>query len=203
MLQKLNKHDDNEAYRDSYDLGLKALIQLLDHQPANFWFSLLEKYMLFYENRRNVAKSPYMLGIYSVQRLVAHRLYWKIMRKYPRMVYPSGFIERDLSFSEMSKRYHILNVKDLLSLYKDDPNKVILSYIKGGVAYIKTEFKTKSLEKHLTESPFFIEYEDVLYLFGKLVKPVKPEDLESCERSIINTLGGVSLDYHVDKYRKR
>jgi len=199
VLQKLNVHTENKLYRDHYDLGLKALIQVLEHQPADFWFNQLEKYVLFYENRRSQAKSPYLLGVYSIQRLVMNRLYWKILKKNPRMVYRSGFIERDHSFTQMSKRYHILNVKDLLYLYADDPNETILKYIKGGVNYIKKEFQTKPLEKHLRESPFFIEYQDVLHFYDKLIESVKPEEMEACEESIIKTLGGVSLDYHVEK----
>lgn len=199
VLQKLIDHTDNKTFSEHYNLGLKALIQVLDHQPADLWFNLLEKYVLFYENRRNQANSPFPLGVYSLQRMIMHKLYWKILNKYPRLVYRSGFIERDLSFTEMSKRYHILNVKDLLYLYRDDKNKTIIRYIKGGVDYIKTEYKTKSMDKHLTESPFFIEYQEVLYLYDKLVEPVKSKDQNACEESIINTLGGVSLDYNVEK----
>ncbi|CAN5384631.1 hypothetical protein BH23BAC3_BH23BAC3_24600 [soil metagenome] len=194
VLQRLKAYDDNDKYKKSYDSGLKALLQVLEHQPPQFYFRLLEKYLLYSENRKIETKSSLRKGSISFQRFTLHKLYWKIMKKYPGLVYPCGFIERDLSLGMISRRYHIINIKDLLILYEGDPIEGLLPYIEKGVEFIENDFKIRPLEKYLLESPYFIEYQDILQLYDKLVAKKSSSELENCEKTIINTLGGVSLD---------
>jgi hypothetical protein len=121
--------------------------------------------------------------------------YWRARRAYPRLVYPNGFIERDMSSSMLADDYHILNLKDLLTLYQKDPQPWLDSIIGGGVRFASR----LDLEAALTRSPLFIEYADVLRLHGRLFEGDDPQAVERVDRAILDHRHGHSLDSWVSE----
>jgi hypothetical protein len=99
-------------------------------------------------------------------------LYWKIKEKYPRIVLPGGFIERDLNRTKLSDRYHIINIKDLvIALQSPDRDDRLVPYIRDGLKFIDKLLDNSSLDL-LNHSPYYIEYLDVMRLYSDLIEPV-------------------------------
>ena len=132
-----------------------------------------------------------------------HRLiksiYWPIVHFFPRIVHPCGFIERDLTLSMASDRYHVINVKDLLTLYNQKPFEWLKSYIQKGTDVLREYLKNDSLPIAIQRSPYFIEIIDALYLYNKCIERISADELNKVEDTIFEQTGGYSLDYCILK----
>ncbi|EHK64344.1 hypothetical protein KYC_20179 [Achromobacter arsenitoxydans SY8] len=73
---------------------------------------------------------------------------------------PDGFISRDLTISLRSEKYMIINLKDLLTLYRVHPDEQLESVILRGAQYVRAQDLAKALRK----SAYFLEWADVLRL---------------------------------------
>ena len=101
--------------------------------------------------------------LYAVYNGVFHRQWriWRVIRRqlsrlllrakktWPRLVMPNGAIERDLSASAFSRRYHAVNLKDLLKLRRIREVPGIENVILQGLYYaIKADFARGDMRGH-------------------------------------------------------
>jgi len=196
VLKRLTAYDDNNHnYHQFYESGFEALIRVLRHQPASFLYRRFES-QAFKLTAKEKKRGHLTSNLFSLGNRIHQRLYWTLCKKYPRLVYENGFIERDLTLSMMSARYHIINVKDLLLLYMADPNPQLLPFIEKGVRFIDDFLTLNTLENALNESPYFIEYLDILYLYSRLFEKIDVSKIEYVEKAIVEVMGGSSLDFY-------
>ena len=127
------------------------------------------------------------------------RIYWSVRRVFPRIVYPNGFTERDLSLSFFSDSYNIINLKDLLILYGKEPLPWLCPYIKNDLTFVRDYLTKIGFASALASSPFYIELLDILYLYSKLIAEVPLEEIKTIEKNIYEQTGGYSLDYHTSE----
>ena len=98
-----------------------------------------------------------------------------------------------------SDSYHIINLKDLLTLYREQPLPWLRPYIKNGLTFVRNYLAQIGFANALASSPFYIELIDILYLYDKLIEEVPPEEIKTVEGDIYEQTGGYSLDYYASE----
>jgi hypothetical protein len=178
-------------YQEYYTQGQRALRKVLElgsGSCAYRWSSLFLKTDLL----ADAVRGPF-LGLArwwgSNRKRRLRTSYWRLREKHPRLVHPDGFIERDLSLSFYSDKYHLLNVKDLLELYLGDRQEWLRPFIVRGIAWIRK----LDLERALARSPYYWEWPDVLILYRKAEGDVSEEEIAAAERMLARH-GGRSLE---------
>jgi hypothetical protein len=197
---------ENSIYLGMFDKGMRALQKVLDHRTAEFFYRPLMS--LIIGNRVNVNKarnescSAWDRLKNGLEWRLVQKIYWLLRRKFPRIVFPGGFIERDLNFSFFSEIYHIINLKDLLILYRREPFPWLYPYIKKGFAFEHNYIQKLGLEKALKISPYYIEYIDILCLYDRLIEAVASGVIDSTVQKIFQQTGGYSLDFYASEFVK-
>jgi hypothetical protein len=179
-------------FQEYYTQGLRALRQVLELDGGSLAYrrlSLFLKADLVAERTRGLLLK--LAGSWGKNRKRKLReAYWKLRQKHPRLVHPDGFIERDLTLSFYSDKYHVLNVKDLLELYLGDRQDWLRPYLDRGVAWIRR----LDLEKALERSPYYWEWPDVLRLHERAGGAVGGGEIAEAEALLQRAGGGRSLD---------
>ena len=133
VLHRLQNLDpDKKKYALLFNKGVGALRCVFEHQPGEKLYQNVLEWLIKYKflNRSNRILLKIKNDI--IYRLL-NKIYWPIVQLYPRIVHPCGFIERDLTLSMLSDRYHVINLKDLLTLYRQQPDEWLRPYIKKGI----------------------------------------------------------------------
>lgn len=189
---------DKEIYSEMFGNGVKALRRVLDYQPGEPIYRLLMFMIMKYKTRRSAQSIMGKLRN-ALEGLIIPGIYWSVRRQFPRIVYPGGFTERDLTRCFFSDRYHITNLKDFLTLYQQVPSPWLRSYIENGVTFVRNFLVKLDLTNALASSPYYIELIDILYVYDKLIERVKPEEMNSVKEAIYQQTGGYSLDYYTSE----
>ena len=203
VLNRLMLHlPDNKNYASAYSSGCGALRRVLEYRPAEILYKLLAFWIFKNKIKQN---STSIIGRITggLGNLLAHKLYWPVQRLFPRMVHPNGFIERDLSLSMASDRYHVTNIKDFLTLYQQDRLPWLANFIREGTSFLIGFVRERGLSRSLKESPYYIEFIDILYLYDKLIETLPPEEIKTAEQAILHVTGGYSIDFHASPLVER
>ena len=135
-LHRLNQIDPSDKYSTYFEKGLSALKNVLQANPCDWLYScayrprdLLIRLCMKTDNK--IAKK--LLKTWTLI-LMRHLLPF-LKKKFPRIVMPNGFIERDLSHSSLSDFYHFLNIQAMLTLYSRTKTDWLLKQIKKSVEY--------------------------------------------------------------------
>jgi hypothetical protein len=196
VLQRLKKYEvEGGPYTRYYTSGYRALHTVMEHRPAEYLYKALVKLFVMQKKQSNGIPVFKRIRKAAASRLIG-LLYWKIKEEYPRIVLPGGLIERDLNVTRFSDRYHIINIKDLLSLYMTGRDERLVPYIRDGFKFIGKLLDNSSLDSLLNQSPYYIEYLDVMRLYNDLIEPVPETHIKQTENTVIGTVGGTSLDYY-------
>ena len=148
---------------------------------------------------RRCSHSRLARGIGFLELDLIRKIYWVVCCRFQRVVQPGGFIERDLTLSMASDSYHIVNLKDLLTLYEQASFDWLRPYIVNGTAFIRKLVHKIDITNAIRHSPLYIEFIDMLYLYHKFIEHVSSEEINSLEGKIYQQTGGVSLDYHASE----
>jgi hypothetical protein len=195
---------EHRIYLEMFERGMRSLQKVLDYRPAELLYRLLIP--LIIRNRIKLNKtgrehrSLWKRARNGFEYRILSTFFWLLRRKYPRIVFPGGFIERDMNFSFFSEIYHIINLKDLLILYQLEHIQWLQEYIKKGFSVERDYLQSLGLKNALTTSPYYIEYIDILYLYDRLIDPVMPEEMDAAEQEIIEQTGGYSLDFYASEF---
>lgn len=195
VLHRLSVHCDTSDNQSEAMLqrGLDALEQVLASQPADALYRYFVPRLLALSNGKSQSTREMLKRRYK--RRLLSKIYWKIRAKYPRFVQPNGFIERDLTVEIASYRYHVTNVKDLLTLYLQRPLPWLKVYIKKGFGFLVEYLDDVGAGQAVENSPYFIEVAEILYMYNKVVEPVSEKTLAETLSGILEQTGGYSLDY--------
>lgn len=192
VLHRLHSAAPEEGvYAEMFESGLKALQRVLSHQPADLFYRPLISWALKYRTGKKTVSKLSKIKNY-LQAPILFVLYWFIRRLFPRIVQPNGFIERDLDISFASDGYHIINLKDLLTLYQQKQLPWLVPYIINGVSLVRKLDLNDALKRNLQ----YIEWIDTLYMYSKHIQQVPSEEIESVEQKIYQETGGYSIDYY-------
>ena len=189
---------DKKIYAEMFDKGLRALRRTLDYQPGELFYRPLMFWIMKHKTRSE-ARSKWGKLRNSLEKRLIQRIYWSVRRRFPRLVQPGGFTERDLTLSFASDRYHVINLRDFLTLYQQEPLAWLRPYIKDSTAFVRKFVRDLGVATAVERSPYYIELIDILYLYDKLIEPVPPEEMSAAEEKIYQQMGGYSLDYYASE----
>jgi hypothetical protein len=195
VLHRLSVHCDTSNNESEVMLqkGLDALEQVLASQPADALYRFFVPRLLALSNGETRSTREMLRRRYK-KRLLS-KFYWKLRARYPRFVQPNGFIERDLTVEMASYRYHVTNVKDLLTLYLQRPLPWLEGYIKEGFGFLIDYLDDVGIGQAIENSSYFIEVAEILSMYNKAVEPVGQKTLSATLAGILERTGGYSLDY--------
>jgi hypothetical protein len=185
-----------EYYTSVSGNGKKALQALLEKQPNDFLYLFLLNRIIAYKNRL-YSDRKLIRGFAKYESRLLNNLFWFVRSRYPRLVFPQGFTERDITLSYFSDRYHVINMKDLLLLYRLDDYVWLKEYIIGGLAFIEKYINQLGKTTVLKSSPYYIELIDVYSLYAKYIDSAYSHMPQDIEQSIVELYGGTSLDYYL------
>jgi hypothetical protein len=126
----------------------------------------------------------------QVLRFVAYRglspVYWWMRRRANGLVFPSGYLDRDVGLTMLADEYHVVNLKDLVALAQYERENWLTEIIDRGVRFAST----LDFERALERSPIWAEWADVVA--GLEEYP----DLDRGEivNRVRSVLGGTPLD---------
>jgi len=135
-LHRLNQFDPYDKYSTYFEKGLSALKNVLQANPCDWLYSCAYRprdllMRLCTKTENIIAKK--LLKIWTL--ILMRHLLGFLKKKFPRIVMPNGFIERDLSHSMLSDFYHFLNIEAMLVLYSRTKTDWLLKQIKKSVEY--------------------------------------------------------------------
>ncbi|MCK5172694.1 MAG: hypothetical protein KAR47_04840 [Planctomycetes bacterium] len=121
---------------DMFKRGLTALKRALSLRPASVIYGpiyLLNDFLLGLSLKTENPLLQRMHRRYG--RMLRRSVLGPLKKRFPRLVMPDGFVERDLSYSHLSYPYHLVNVKDMLLLYKQVREPWLLEIIEKSMRY--------------------------------------------------------------------
>ncbi|MHC4721563.1 MAG: D-glucuronyl C5-epimerase family protein [Planctomycetota bacterium] len=117
-LHRLNQLDPSDKYSTYFEKGLSALKKVLQANPCDWLYSCAyrPRDLLMRLCTKTENKLVKKLNKVWTLTLIRHLLPF-LKKRFPRLLMPNGFIERDLSYSALSDFYHFRNLEDILILY--------------------------------------------------------------------------------------
>jgi len=199
VLYRLHKHSLNDhIYISAYKKGMQALKKVLEYQPASVMYRPIIKWAL--NGRVMVHKNRMRRKLNSlIKKWALQPLYWKLQEKYPRLVQPNGFIERDLSLTYVSDNYHVTNIKELLKLYELEKSEWLKEYIVNGVRFINHYLSRKGIRNAVRSNPYYIEVIDILVMYSRLIEEIPQTYIETVRNAIYEASGGYSIEGQTTK----
>lgn len=132
VIKALALATENRKYRDAYDRGKDALRMTVGRE-GNIIHLLAEKLvMLSFENQ----DAPWARrGFRFLTRRCLLRYLTRIHLCFPCFNTPNGYLWRDMSLPSTAYWYHLVNLYDLLLLYRQDPDPQIEHLIVNGISF--------------------------------------------------------------------
>lgn len=166
-LHRLNQLDSSDKYGTYFEKGLSALKKVLQANPCDWLYScayrprdLLMRLCTKTENK--LAKK---LNKVWTLTLIRHLLPF-LKKKFPRLLMPNGFIERDLSHSALSDFYHFRNLEDILILYNLTRADWLLNIVTRSLSY---SVDSRLADYVLSREPKAMLFLDILLLYSGII----------------------------------
>lgn len=176
---------NDRRFEDEYRRGMKALDAVLGLEFGSGPLRLMDHFL----PQLLACKVPHGLGE-RVVRFVVYRVlaraYWWARRHTQGLVFPSGYLDRDLGLTMLADEYHVVNLKDLVELERLDPQSWLRAIIDGAVLFTSTLDFRRSMER----SPIWAEWADVVEVLG----PVAGVDQSAVAAQVRIAMGGETLD---------
>jgi hypothetical protein len=186
VLAQMNRITGGDGrFREEYHRGLGALEAVLglacEPGPLTIVDRLLPAILSW--------KIPRGFGE-RVLRFMAHRVlvgaFWWARRRTRCLIFPSGYIDRDLGRTMLADEYHVVNLKDLVGLQRLDPHPWVEEAISAAIRFVTTLDFGRSLQR----SPIWAEWADVL----EMTDADSGVDAVHVETMVVSALGGKPLD---------
>jgi hypothetical protein len=160
LLIRLARLGAGQRYLQIAEKGIEALRQVLSARPAEW------SYKLIYGLRDMLLR----LSVLTGRGGLSIKVYTNFMRKvlvpvckklFPRILMPNGYIERDLTSVHVSFIYFLVNLKDLLILYRYFPVDWLKAVITQSVFYAHRSGFVRFMAR---KDPRVRNFEDILLL---------------------------------------
>ena len=179
---------DDESFEEAYERAMGGLEALLAVRGGSARGNVLDRLLpaaLAWKVPHGFVERVLRFLIYRV----SLPLFWWARKGIPGLVFPSGYLDRDLGATMLADEYHVVNLKDLLELYHVDPRPWLRITIEDGAGFIDSLDYRRALER----SPIWAEWSDVLAAWN--VEPtVVSSDHGEVEEVVREMLGADSLD---------
>jgi hypothetical protein len=177
VLERLNNTEGGGRYSVALQNGNNALKMVLNCKPMGFFYAVVY-YLRDYFN----------MMAESINSKITEKLRWKydsflkkgwmlrFKARYPRLVMPNGFTERDISASLLMDDYHLVNMSFLLSVYRDTPSPWLKDIIDKCMRFTMRSSVIRNFGRHNPKIAMVLEIL-VLYtaVFGEKYLPAFTE----------------------------
>lgn len=185
VLSQMQRITGGDRFREEYQRGLEALEAALGLACGSGPLMVIDRILPAVLSW----KIPHGFGE-RVLRFMAYRAlvaaFWWARGRLRCLVFPSGYIDRDLGRTMLADEYHVVNLKDMAELHRLDPQPWMEKTILAGIQFAAS----LDFERCLERNPIWAEWADVLEItaleHGVDSKPVAA--------TISDTLGGQPLD---------
>jgi len=185
VLAQMERITGGGRFREEYKRGLGALEAVLGLACETGPLTIVDRFLPPLLSW----KIPHGFGE-RVLRFIAYRVlvggYWWVRKRSRCLVFPGGYIDRDLGRTMLADEYHVVNLKDLCELQRLDPHPWMAEVIAAAIRFAAS----LDFEWALERSPIWAEWADVLELtdLGNHVDSVQ------VEATVVDVLGGKPLD---------
>jgi len=185
VLSQMQWNTGGGRYREEYQRGLEALEAVLGLACGSGPLLVIDRILPTLLSW----KIPHRFGE-RVLRFFAYRIlmggYWWGRNRTRCLVFPSGYIDRDLGRTMLADEYHVVNLKDLSELQRFDPHPWMKEVIVKGLQFAAS----LDFERALERNPIWAEWADVL----EMTDLDHDVDSTQVEATIAHVLGGRPLD---------
>lgn len=197
VLARLVEYSNQKKYYEQFiHKGLASLKNILELSPAESIYNLIIPWCVKHQLRDQLGGRKQKV-IKVLEKRLLMRIYWYLRKRYPRFVYPNGLTERDLILTFMPLNYHVINIKDLLTLYRYYPENWLETSIRKGVDFLM-KLTDRSVFMGLLESNYiFVEVTELLKLYSKMIDKISDDDINRVKEKIFIATGGYSLDAEI------
>jgi hypothetical protein len=194
VLLRLKKYSaKRDSYDKHYEAGTKALRTIFEQKPAEYIYRTLIPW--FTNHRlRGISGNRKQKALKLIEKKIVNTFYWYLRNKYPRIIYSNGLTERDLTLTFLPFNYHIINIKDMLTLYSMQQEPWLTDFIKMGVDYIKYFVKRDEFIYLLKNDLNYVEVSEIFKIYARIFDPGFVQDLKYVEDQIYKATEGYSLD---------
>ena len=166
-LHRLNQLDPSDKYNTYFEKGLSALKKVLQANPCDWLYSCAYRPRDLLMRLCTKTENKLVKKLNKVWTLTLTRQLLPFLKKrFPRLLMPNGFIERDLSYSTLSSVYHFLNIEDILILYHLTRADWLLNVITKSVKYSVDSGLASCLVERQLEAMLFC---DILLLYAGII----------------------------------
>lgn len=164
LLHRLADATQKSVYMEAYSKGLRALKTALASVAGRLPHLAAERLMeLSLEDR------PATLPRRAVRSLVRGKVRSRlgyIQRRWPRFVTPGGYLWRDMTLPTLGYWYHLVNLYDLLVLYRLDPQPWLRSIIDKALEYtLRSNIVSYMLAQRHPVAPQWLQ---ILHAYSKI-----------------------------------
>lgn len=153
-LVRISRSSDQSESADAiFHGGLAALKGILGSAPAEAAYQTVEKRIA-----ERYSRDGRGFGAWTSSVRLFREDYQVLKRDAPRLVMPSGFIERDLNLSVRSLKYHVANLIDLMNLYRLVRDPVVESTIIRGVGWLVNNLEVACQSEYGTAVPDILRF---------------------------------------------
>jgi hypothetical protein len=166
-LHRLNQIDPSDKYSTYFEKGLSALKKVLQANPCDWLYSCAyrPRDLLMRLCTKTENKLVKKLNKVWTLTLIRHLLPF-LKKKFPRLLIPNGFIERDLSYSALSDFYHFRNLEDILILYNLTRADWLLNILTKSIRYTVDSRLAACV---IDRNPKAILFLDILLLYSGII----------------------------------
>ena len=139
VLDRYREVTRESQYVDRVDSARTAMRRLLALRPAEALYRLVSwavRLTLVPPSRAGQLPLPLRAVRRAVREHLLPRLH-ALKRRFPRMVMPSGLIERHLSMPHYDLNYQTVNLMDLLRVWRRFPDEDLDAIVKGAIAAVR------------------------------------------------------------------
>lgn len=167
LLKRFYELTGDQRYLRFFDRGMASLGVVLEARPAAFLYRIVYRIQdmivksLSRKHRKQVVN---LRGRY--ESMLRGIILPAMKRRFPRLVMPNGFVERDLCYSHWSNFYNALNMKVLLILYGQTGCEQLVETISSGANYCLASGIIEYTTQYGSRPAQFIE---ILFMYAALI----------------------------------
>ncbi len=193
VLARLSPYSDRLDGDKIVKSGLTSLKSILELAPAEGLYALVVPWFVRHRLRGATGKRlDQVIKIIEKKYLIP--LYWFLRKRYPRILYPNGLTERDLTITFMPFNYHVINVKDMLTLYQFRPEPWLEVAIRKSFKFIRFLTELSQFRYLLKNDHNYIEVYEVYQLYSNMIETIPESELLQIQELLFEVTGGFSLD---------
>ena len=167
VLKRFYDLTGDEKYLRLFDRGMGSLEVVLGARPATFL------YRIVYGIRDMIIKSlsrkcrQQVVNVRGRYESILRRTVLPAMkRRFPRLIMPNGYTERDLSYTNLSDYYNAINIQYLLVLYGRAKNDLLRDTISSAVRYFLSSGYIEYVTQYASRPALFVE---ILLMYAALI----------------------------------